>query len=189
MKIILTIFILLSSYSVLAEDISDFQIESMSVKDSLLDYFTKEDINKAHHNYYDWINTKKFYDITLFKENNNFKLYDGVQIALMLNDDNFIIYALDGAMRLKNNEDCDKKIQSISDDIGSLFNSVNMVTQVKEFHPEDLSGKSITWGNAFFLKNGEGDISVRCYIWSDTMPYVNNYRVSVRTREYAKWLE
>tara|TARA_B100001175_G_C19434270_1_gene602760 strand:- start:556 stop:1125 length:570 start_codon:yes stop_codon:yes gene_type:complete len=189
MKIILTFFFLFFTSKILADDISNFQIEGMSVNDSLLDYFTKEDINNAHHNYYDWINPKKFYDITLFKESSNFEIYDGVQIALMLNDDNFIIYALDGAMVLKNNEDCDKKIQSISNDIVSLFSLANKVAQIKESHPEDSSGKSITWGNAFFLNNGEGDISVRCYIWSDTMPYVDNYRVSVRTTVYGDWLK
>ena len=44
MRIILTIFILLSSSSVLAEDISDFQIEGMSIGDSLLNYFSETEI-------------------------------------------------------------------------------------------------------------------------------------------------
>ena len=44
MKILLTLFVLLFSPSVLAEDISDFQIEGMSVGDSLLDYFSEEEI-------------------------------------------------------------------------------------------------------------------------------------------------
>ena len=44
MKIILTFFVLLFSSSVVAEDIADFQIEGMSVGDSLLDYFKEEEI-------------------------------------------------------------------------------------------------------------------------------------------------
>ena len=40
MKTLLTLFVVLFSSSVLVEDISDFQIEGMSIGDSLLDYFS-----------------------------------------------------------------------------------------------------------------------------------------------------
>ena len=46
MKILLTLFVLLFSSSVFADDISDFQIEGMSIGDSLLDYFTKKEIQE-----------------------------------------------------------------------------------------------------------------------------------------------
>ena len=46
MKIILTFFVLLSSSFVFAEDISDFEIEGMSMGDSVLDYFSEEEIKK-----------------------------------------------------------------------------------------------------------------------------------------------
>ena len=35
-----------------ADDIRDFQIEGMSIGDSLLDYFSEEEINKYKKNYY-----------------------------------------------------------------------------------------------------------------------------------------
>ena len=44
MKTFLTLFVLLFSSSVVAEDISDFQIEGMSIGDSLLDYFSEKKI-------------------------------------------------------------------------------------------------------------------------------------------------
>ena len=44
MKIFLTLFVLFFSSSVLSEDISDFQIEGMSLGDSLLDYMSEEKI-------------------------------------------------------------------------------------------------------------------------------------------------
>ncbi len=45
MKILITLFVLLFSFPVFADDISDFQIEGMSIGDSLLDYMTVEEIN------------------------------------------------------------------------------------------------------------------------------------------------
>ena len=55
MKTFLTLFVLLFSSSVVAEDISDFEIEGMSIGDSLLDYFSKEEIlngNVTNYNFY-----------------------------------------------------------------------------------------------------------------------------------------
>ena len=47
-KLLILLFsiLLLSSPSVFAEDISDFQIEGISIGDSLLDYMTEEKILK-----------------------------------------------------------------------------------------------------------------------------------------------
>ena len=59
MKILLTLFVLLFSSSVLAEDISDFQIEGMSIGDSLLDYLTKNEIEESKSDFYP--NSKEYY--------------------------------------------------------------------------------------------------------------------------------
>ena len=44
MKILLTLFVLFFSSLVFADDISDFQIEGISIGDSLLDYMSEEKI-------------------------------------------------------------------------------------------------------------------------------------------------
>ena len=44
MKTLLTLFVLLFSSLMFADDISDFQIEEMSIGDSLLDYYSKDEI-------------------------------------------------------------------------------------------------------------------------------------------------
>ena len=43
-KILLTLFVLFFSSSVFGEDISDFEIEGMSIGDSALNFFTKKHI-------------------------------------------------------------------------------------------------------------------------------------------------
>ena len=45
MKILLALFILFFSSSLFADDISDFEIEGMSIGDSALDYFSKEQLD------------------------------------------------------------------------------------------------------------------------------------------------
>ena len=48
MKTLLTFFILFFSSSVFAEDISDFQIEGISIGDSLLDFFSEAEIKEMY---------------------------------------------------------------------------------------------------------------------------------------------
>ena len=47
MKILLTLFVLFFSSLLFAEDISDFEIEGMSIGDSLLDYMSEDEIMDA----------------------------------------------------------------------------------------------------------------------------------------------
>ena len=63
MKKILVLFILLFSSSVFADDISDFQIEGMSLGDSLLEYFSEKEIlsNRKFYNKEDEFITSEFY--------------------------------------------------------------------------------------------------------------------------------
>jgi len=62
-RLSLYLFLLLFSFqaSSWADDITDFQIEGMSIGDSLLDHFSKSQINKAEKIYFP--NSKKFFRI------------------------------------------------------------------------------------------------------------------------------
>ena len=57
LAILILIFVLQTSSQ--ADDIRDFQIEGISLGDSLLDYFSEEKINKSKRNY--GYEDKKFY--------------------------------------------------------------------------------------------------------------------------------
>ena len=53
MRFIIFSFLFLFTATSLADDISDFEIEGMSVGDSLLDYYTKDKILNNQQNWYD----------------------------------------------------------------------------------------------------------------------------------------
>ena len=48
MKILLIIFVLLFSSSIFSEDISDFEIEGMSLRDNILDHFSKNQLEQFY---------------------------------------------------------------------------------------------------------------------------------------------
>jgi len=47
-----------------ADDVRDFQIEGMSIGDSLLDYFSEKEINDSRRNYF---SNKKYYAVGIYK--------------------------------------------------------------------------------------------------------------------------
>ena len=69
------LFLILFSFSApsFADDIRDFQIEGMSVGDSLLDYFSEEKINANRPVYFE---EAAFVPVRIYSQ--NFKVYDEV---------------------------------------------------------------------------------------------------------------
>ena len=93
-KLSICLFLILFSFSALsfADDISDFQIEGMSIGDSALDYFTEEQIQKNKKDYYkDKTFTPVQNDYLPF-----FETYDAVDFDYKTGDNNYIIHALSG---------------------------------------------------------------------------------------------
>ena len=90
MKTILTFLILFFSSSVVAEDISDFQIEGISIGDNLLNYFSESEIKKNYKsNYYKYKKDKSFI-ATEFDDPSRFTEYDGIQVHIPNFDKKYI---------------------------------------------------------------------------------------------------
>ena len=92
MKKILLIFILTFSIqiSAKADDINAFEIEGMSVGDSLLNYVDESKIIKNIRSYYENFSSDNFYATGLSED--FFKVYDSVDIHLKKNDSKYKIY-------------------------------------------------------------------------------------------------
>ena len=91
MRIFFAIIICLISLQSLAkaDDISEFEIEGMSIGDSLLDFMTINEINSSKLNYVS--DNKKYYAVGYYK---NLNTYDGVDIYLKKDDTKYIIEQL-----------------------------------------------------------------------------------------------
>ena len=80
MKIILKFFVLLFSSSLLANDISDYEIEGISIGDNLLNYFSINEIENATDTYY---YKNKKYVFYLFTNISNYKTYQDIQVTVI----------------------------------------------------------------------------------------------------------
>jgi len=189
MKIFSLLFILILSLqlSTKADDIRGFEIEGFSIGDSLLNYYSIDEI-------------KKNIDPNIYKEKDGkFKLvgfygkfgeYDGMQFALKSNDKNFLIYGINAGIFYTNINDCLNKKDFISKEISTLFNDADTSFNQKDIHPADKTKKSYVVSDAFFLK--KGSISVKCFDWSDEITknygWSDNLRVGIKLKEYNDWL-
>jgi len=138
MKILLTLFVLLFSSSVFGDDISDFQIEGMSVGDSLMDYFSEEEITKLKKNYYP--KSKKYYRIIYYS---NLNEYNSITINMKSNDDKYIIHALSGNLDFDDMVKCDLKRKSIQNEITSIIQDFKKEEYTYNY-PNDKSVSQVT---------------------------------------------
>jgi hypothetical protein len=104
-----------------ADEISDFQIEGISVGDSLLNFTTEKKIKKNKIFYF----KDKDYFTLSYDASNNFKTYENLQIHVKNNDDKFIVAGLEGALMLnKKYSECKKKKKEIENELKSIFSNL-----------------------------------------------------------------
>jgi hypothetical protein len=188
MKRLLLILILTFSFQTLtkADDIRDFQIEGMSVGDSLLDYFAKEEIKEI----YVYPN-KKFALHYGFLDNS--KLYDGFQAFYLQNDKKYIIQFLAGKVLYKKNtiKNCYKKMYEISEVIKKQMSGAKYQDDGIRTHPGDPTGKS-TGHQIFFTFINGSEIAISCMDYSKEKQkdgtHTDNLSVNIRSKIFAEFL-
>jgi len=186
MRVFIAVLILIFSLQswTKADGIKEFEIEGMSIGDSLLKFYSYKEIKNKKKSYYPA--SDKFFGISFRTDNEN---YDAIQFGVT-NDKKYIIHSLSGKLLYKNNfEGCKKKMNLI---IGDLENSLpNDV--VKQEDPlikmiADKTGKSVNKGTTFWFPN-EDYISVECTDWTEEMGFIDNLKVRFSTNFFNKWLK
>ena len=188
MRILLTLFVLLFSSSVFADDISDFQIEGMSVGDSLLDYLPREEIVEQVEKSKDWYYYLT-YDFAEVIIRSNLKIYKDVSVFVKPNDKDYLIHSIRGTIEINDLSECLEKQKIASTEIFSLFpNSIK--TEDAFPHIIDKSGKSMVYEIGF--RTNEFFVTVVCTdvikeILKENNTY-NNFAVAIDEKEVEDWL-
>ena len=185
------LFLILFSFSApsFAGDIRDYQIEGMSIGDSLLDYFSEEEIKKNISEEGDEVREKnKFYDVNFF-ELPHFETYDMVQIALKFNDKNYKIYGVDGIIHFKNRiEDCYKQQQEVNKEFSENFEYIEKDDRGTIDHPvyDGATTKDI-----FFVTKTDDLLMINCTDYSNKDNEAGDediFRIGLWTKELNEWL-
>ena len=171
-----------------ADDIRDFQIDGMSIGDSLLDYFTLDKIKESLKNPTFYKNNK-FVVIFINKISSE---YERIQVTIKPDDNNYTIYSIDGILDFdKKIDECNKKRADVIKDLESLFQNFKRVDEDSKFEA-DKSGQSFTYGTWFFLKT-EGHFSITCTKMGQKVREENGWTdelsINVSNKEFENFLK
>ena len=170
-----------------AEDIRDFEIEGMSIGDSLLDFISAKEIENKGKKYH--YATKDYYQIGIY---DNFDAYDLVTVALKNNDKKYIIENISGVIEFKekNNQSkkkCETTMKDISDSVLGSFDLINNKDEGKLSW--DKTGKSTYKRNNFkFLNTNRYPITVICQYWHDSTPFSYVLKTTISSLEFLDYL-
>ena len=185
------LFLIFFSFSVpsFADDISDLQIEGISVGDSLLDHLSKEEIiteiesNKPTYNYL----TDDFGEVYLYGK---FEIYDHLSFIVKPNDKNYIIYHIRGSILYDDKiKQCYAKQKEIIEEFSLLYKNTKKVEKTSVF-PFDPTGKSTNRYTEFIFDSGDV-ITVFCTEYEKSLKIKNNWddnlSISISKKEMYDW--
>ena len=191
---LITFFLIFSLQSLTkADDISKFEIEGISIGDSLLLSFDEKEIidgiNKDYYSDYT-IEAGKFISISLYNHP-KFETYDAMQFTVKRNDRKYRTHTVKGLLWYeKNIKDCHKKMQKIDSEISNIFINLNR-EETNQSHLGDRSGKSKVKSINYWFDNDD-IIEIDCYDWSDEITknrnWIDHLRIGGKTNEFNQWL-
>ena len=190
MKRLLLILILTFSFQTwtIASDISEFEVDGVSIGDSALDYV---DENFIEENKFYYPNSKKYGTLTISPSGSkliDFKTFDSIQLNFIDTDSNYKIHSVRGKILYKKGIDmknCDVIKKDVMNEVEEMFN-IKKVNDDKQNHPADKSGKSKTNTAHMYFKGGK--IGVSCLDWHIDMTYWDNFSVAILSEEFSSWL-
>ena len=183
MRILITVLILIFSLQswASADDIRDFEIDGISIGDSLLDHFSKGDIIRNTSNF----NSDDKFTMTCLQVPS--KTYDRICISFKFNDKNYIIHGLVGQKIFTNNDIniCYKKQQEIDDQASIDFKNLKrkdwgvlqMDPKILEIDP-NATYRPITYD----FKSDKERLQIACYDFD----MEDRLKVALYSEEYGK---
>jgi len=188
MKKFLTI-IILSLYLITpsqADDISEFELEGVSVGQSLLDYADKKKI-KTIKSEVQYPNDK--FTIYYIGELIDLKQYDFLTATTKKNDNNYTITSIGGGIYFSELDKCLNLKKNIQVEIEKIFKKTQK-DEVKYKSSQDKTGKSTVYGVQYYFKPYPSveAISVNCYDMSSESNTKKNLKVAVHSEEFAYFL-
>ena len=200
MKIFLTVLFLLISVqsSAISNEPGDFEIEGIG--NSLLDIFTKDQIENEKNSEYVYVyKNNKFMKIGMgmgegFYLKKNISNYDDIGLIIKPEDNNYIVYGVQGRIFCDDGINfCLSKQKEIISDMKKIFGNDATLDEYKNKHAADKSGNSIVYIKDFNFKNTKDIVGVTVYDWSDDITsqkkWYDNLKVDIFSSEYITFIK
>tara|TARA_B100000575_G_C22860761_1_gene502983 strand:+ start:32 stop:619 length:588 start_codon:yes stop_codon:yes gene_type:complete len=192
MKILIIFLIFLFSSAIYSEDLSEFEIEGISIGDSALEHVSEDLIIseiKRTSEHYKYLNfPDKFGEVYI--RDLNFDSYSHISIFVKQDDENYKIFMIRGMISFDVLSDCLDLQKEIEMEFEDLFDNYEKSDYV--YHPNlDPSGKSKKYDIYFNFPNGD-NITLQCSDWSKEIKqenkWVSGISVALLTSEFNDWI-
>ena len=182
------LFLILFSFqaSSWADDISDFEIEGMSIGDSALVYFSKKEIKNGTKTFYS--GSKDFFELSLLTPESD--SYYQISVLLKKDDKNYIIYTIGGHIHFADDiKSCNIKKAEIIDELNSVFENARKKSYDYKYTKLG-DGKSVAEITDFILDDGSA-VRVYCTDFDKATEkdnYVDMLSVDITSKLIMDWL-
>tara|TARA_B100001250_G_C19452520_1_gene636617 strand:+ start:73 stop:660 length:588 start_codon:yes stop_codon:yes gene_type:complete len=190
MKFFLSILLILFiQNSAKSGQINIFQLEGVSVGESLLSHYDLSNIKKKIINKVTFPKSDKFYRIAFKSKKNK---YDYLAYYLKKDDQNFTVYSAEG-LKYMNYSNCKKKMNSIKGNLENILSSDYEILNKEEPHTFDKDKKSIVKEIQFIDINDKHNISanITCTDWSkqfEKKGYYDSLALYLNSKEFSYFM-
>ena len=183
MKRLLLILILTLSFQSLtkADDIREFEIDGLSLGESLLKFYDKKSLTTNIADYY----SDNTYATQTFLANEG-SSYEQIQVSYLTDDKKFKAEAINGELYFPNDiNNCYEKMDELKK---VLATSIPDIVPSKKITNKESAHGIFTYIDFIFYT---GDlITVSCYDFDNTkFSYIDVFRISIETKEYRNWID
>ena len=188
MKIIIiltTVLILVFQSWTKADDIKDFEIEGMSIGDSLLDYMSKDEIISNDEKHYG--KNSKFFETEYY---GNTETYQYLLFHVKRNDPKYLIYMVRGINIPHDLNECLKNKSNIVKEVKSLFKK----SKFREGSQKHYFYKNTTQYISQFDFENQDMVRIDCVIMNEKDLKIHSsikdtLEVTIYNSEFRKWLD
>ena len=187
----LLIFFCFSTFS-FADDISEYQIEGISIGDSLLDHLSEEEIIneiKINKHAYNYLNDD-FGEVYLF---GNFDIYNHLSFMVKQKKDKYYtIYFIKGSIPYDNKlKQCFAKQKEIEKEFSKIYKNAKKNKSTLEFD-WDPTGDSVTHNITFYFDSG-GYSEINCTKYKQSLKnkhgWKDSLQVIIGAEEILDWFD
>tara|TARA_B100000965_G_C19568958_1_gene748155 strand:+ start:1335 stop:1928 length:594 start_codon:yes stop_codon:yes gene_type:complete len=187
--VVLILIFSLQSWTMADDKIEDFEIEGISIGDSLLDFMTIQEIKKNEIEYFK--DKRNYFVVGL---NDGLNQYDSLELYIKSDDKNYEIKTIGAFIILDELNECLKIQKRIDQEFKDIFSNLVIYSAIQK-HVYDKSGKSKQHQtNYIFGKNSNEDDHIRteCLEWSKEIKkkegWTDNLVVVAMTKEILIWV-
>ena len=177
---------LLWSNTLLADNVRNYEIEGMSIGDSLLNFISKSEIKNNEIKYF--ASKKKYYVVGII---DNLNTYEQVEVYLKSNDKKYIIEQIVGMIFIDNLEDCLLEKKKIIKSFGSSLVNLEKNSAIIA-HLGDKTGKSKQYQDSYWFNKKNSNIRIECVQWSQKMKeekgFFSHLNVSAASDKITSWI-